>query len=160
MCRRMLGAGEEARDAPQEIFLRARGALHTYDGERPFRPWLLAVAGNYCIDRLRRQAFEQRVFRDVELEVVAAQAAGEDPPPSPLARLVAREERAALDRAISELPLALRLPLLLRYVSELDYAAIGEALGISRNQVGTLLFRAKRRLRERVVGPTPGRGRR
>jgi hypothetical protein len=43
-----------------------------------------------------------------------------------------------------------RLPLVLRY-QELDYDAIGEILGVTRNQVGTLLFRAKKRLRAELA---------
>ena len=47
----------------------------------------------------------------------------------------------------------------LRYFSDLDYEAIGQAIGVSRSQVGTLLFRAKRMLREamQVASPTEGR---
>jgi RNA polymerase sigma-70 factor (ECF subfamily) len=55
-----------------------------------------------------------------------------------------------LGQAISELPLKYRLPLVLRYFSELDYAAIAEVLGVTRGQVGSLLFRARCLLRESV----------
>ena len=156
VCRRLLGASEEARDAPHEIFLRASRALQTYDRSRPLRPWLLTIAGNYCIDRLRHQATEQRVFVDLDPE--EAEPASERGP-SPLGRLVAREEREAVGRAIAGLPLKYRVPLALRYFSDLDYEAIGQAIGVSRSQVGTLLFRAKRMLREamRVASPPEGR---
>jgi RNA polymerase sigma factor (sigma-70 family) len=67
-----------------------------------------------------------------------------------LTRLIRAEQREALDTAIDLLPRKYRLPLVLRYFSELDYGAIAEVLGVRRNQVGTLLFRAKRRLREQL----------
>lgn len=145
VCRRLLGGREEARDAPQEVFLRARQAYETFDSARPFRPWLLAIAGNYCIDQLRRQSVQQRVFAELddgeaEPRDVAAL--------SPLGSLLAREERDRLGRAIAKLPLKYRLPLALRYFNELDYDAIAQTIGVSRGQVGTLLFRGKRRLRE------------
>jgi RNA polymerase sigma-70 factor (ECF subfamily) len=155
VCRRLLGAAEDARDAPQEIFLRASRSFHTYDRDRPLRPWLLAIAGNHCIDRLRQQAAEQRVFADVDPEDAAAAPASA----SPLGRLVALEEREAVGRAVAELPLKYRLPLALRYFRDLDYAAIAEILGVSRNQVGTLLFRAKGKLREALRETRAGRGR-
>ncbi len=145
VCRRLLGGSEEAQDAPHEVFLRASRSLHTYDRSRPLRPWLLTIAGNYCIDRLRHQATEQRVFVDLDPEQAEAES---EPGPSPLGRLVAREEREAVGRAIAGLPLKYRVPLALRYFSDLDYEAIGQAVGVSRSQVGTLLFRAKRMLRE------------
>ena len=55
-----------------------------------------------------------------------------------------------ISRAIESLPLKYRLPLVLRYFSEYDYAAIAAALDVTPNQVGSLLFRAKRLLRERL----------
>jgi RNA polymerase sigma-70 factor (ECF subfamily) len=156
VCRRLLGDSDPAADAAQEIFVRARRALHTYDRARPFRPWLLAIAGNYCIDRLRRDSTEQRIFAELDPEAAAPDA---DRGLSPLGHLVAREERQAVGRAISELPLKYRLPLVLRYFSEIDYSAIAEVLGVSRNQVGSLLFRAKRLLRESVDESTRRGGR-
>jgi len=62
--------------------------------------------------------------------------------------------RAAVLAAIDALPLKYRSPLVLRHFADLDYDAIGGLLGISRNQVGTLLFRAKRRLRADLGGRT------
>jgi RNA polymerase sigma-70 factor (ECF subfamily) len=57
--------------------------------------------------------------------------------------------------AIDALPLHYRLPLVLRYFHELDYEGIAEVLNLSRSQVGTLLFRAKRRLRLELSGGSP-----
>ncbi len=145
VCRRLLGSREDARDASHEVFLRAHRALHTYDRSRPLRPWLLTIAGNYCIDSLRHQATEQRVFVDLDPDEAEPDA---DAELSSLGRLLAREQRDAVNRAIAELPLKYRVPLALRYFSDLGYEAIGQALGVSRGQVGTLLFRAKRMLRE------------
>jgi len=159
VCRRLLGSAEDARDAPQEVFLRASRALRTYDRERPLRPWLLAIAGNHCIDRLRQRAAEQRVFADLDPDE-ASDAAAPGRSPSPLGRLVALEQREIVGRAVAELPLKYRLPLALRYFGDLDYAAIGETLGVSPNQVATLLFRAKRLLREALERAGETRGRR
>ncbi len=146
LCRRMLGSGPTAEDAASEVFLRARRGIGSYDPARPFRPWLLAIAGHHCIDQLRRRSSEARLFdsSDLEPEDLAA------PGPSPLTRLIRAEQREALDTAIDLLPHKYRLPLVLRYFSELEYGAIAELLGVRRNQVGTLLFRAKRRLREQL----------
>ncbi len=147
VCHRMLGGGPAAEDASGEVFLRARRSFESYDPDRPFRPWLLSIASHHCIDQLRRRSTEARLFEASDLE------SGDlaEPGPSPLARLVRSQDRAALLRAIEALPDKFRLPLLLRYWSELDYPAIADTLGVSPNQVGTLLFRAKRRLRERFA---------
>ena len=145
-CRRLLGPGPAAEDAAAEVFLRARGALDGFQPERPFAPWLLGIASHYCIDVLRRRRTEARLFDPREIDADQCM----DPGPSPLRRLAGAEQRAELLSAIESLPEKYRLPLVLRYWSELDYAAIGEVLGATREQVGTLLFRAKRQLRERL----------
>ena len=45
---------------------------------------------------------------------------------------------------------------MLRYQAELDYAAIAEILEVKREQVCTLLFRGKARLRKELEGGTGG----
>ena len=55
-----------------------------------------------------------------------------------------------LDRALAALPLEYRLPLLLRYFSDASYDEIAEQLGTTRSNVGTLIFRAKRKLRAAI----------
>ena len=69
------------------------------------------------------------------------------PGPSPLRQLAESEQRREILDAIDSLPRKYRLPITLRYYEELDYAAIAELLCVERTQVGTLLFRAKQRLR-------------
>jgi RNA polymerase sigma-70 factor (ECF subfamily) len=150
-CRRLLGAGPAAEDAAAEVFLRARRALGAFEPERPFEPWLLAIASHHCIDVLRRRRTEARLFDASETDTGQLV----DPGPSALRRITGAEERDRVLAAIEALPERYRLPLVLRYWSELDYAAIGELLGATREQVGTLLFRAKRLLRERLA-PGPG----
>lgn len=144
----MLGGPDRAADAQSEVFLKARRSLDGYDAERPFRTWLLAIASHHCIDRLRRTATEKRVFADTETE--PGELPGREP--TPLSRLLARERRQTLDAAIESLPVRYRLPLALRYFSESSYDEIADALGTTRSQVGTLLFRAKRKLREQLAG--------
>ena len=148
LCRRMLGAGPAAEDATHEVFLLAQRGQGGYDPAQPFRPWVLAIAGHHCIDQLRRRRTERRLFDAADLD--ASDLA--DPAPSPLGEALSAERRAALLDAIDALPLKFRLPLALRYFNELDYDGIAELLEITRSQVGTLLFRARRSLRERLAG--------
>ena len=144
LCRRLLGSAVESEDASQESFARAHAALASYDPARPFRRWLLAIAAHCAIDALRRRRRESRLFED------EANLAGElvDPGPSPLQHGLSAESRRQLLAAIETQPDLYRAPLVLRYFADLDYAEIAEILGVSRNQVATLLFRARSRLRE------------
>ena len=145
-CRRMLGA-EAGRDAVQEVFLRARRSFDSYQPDRPFSAWVLTVASHHCIDQLRRASRETRLFEARDLDP------GDllEPGPTPLRHALLAERRDQLLEAIESLPLKYRLPQVLRYVEELDYDAIADTLDVTRGQVGTLLFRAKRRLRARLA---------
>ncbi len=145
---RLLGSRDDADDAVSEVFLRARKALDAYDASRPFRPWLLSIASNLCVDRLRRRSTERRIFAGAEVETEALASPG----PSPLERRMTEEARREVLAAIDALPPRYRAPLALRYYAELDYDAIAAALDVSRGQVATLLFRAKRKLRENLAG--------
>jgi RNA polymerase sigma factor (sigma-70 family) len=153
LCRRLLG-DEAARDASQEVFLRARRGFESCEPARPFRRWLLAVTGNHCIDQLRRRSRETRIFDPRDFDPADLL----DPGASPLGLTLRAEERERLLGALDALPLKYRLPLVLRYFQELDYDGIGDVLGVSRGQVGTLLFRAKRRLREALADDTAPTG--
>ncbi len=55
VCYRMLGESTEAEDATQDTMVKALTNLSSYDASRPFRPWLLRIASNECIDRIRRR---------------------------------------------------------------------------------------------------------
>jgi RNA polymerase sigma-70 factor (ECF subfamily) len=152
VCRRLLDDSAAAEDAANEVFLRARRALSSYDSEQPFRPWLRAIASNYCIDQLRRQKTERKLFSRADLTDDGLV----DTSPDVLRCLTRNEERREVLAAIDALPAKYRLPLVLRFYRDFDYEAIAELLNITRNQVGSLLFRAKKLLRERLADPGPG----
>jgi RNA polymerase sigma-70 factor (ECF subfamily) len=148
LCRHILRTPAAAEDARGEVFLRLGRALRGYDPAQPFTPWLLSVASHHCLDVLRRQRLEGRLFVDAEAEAVAVEA---DPvAASPLGQLIGDERRDAVRAAIEALPERYRLPLVLRYYGELGYEAIGAQLGLKRNHVATLIFRGKQELRRRL----------
>src|SRR5207248_11236977 len=55
LCFRLVGGGEEARDAAQEAFVRAYTGIRDFDPRQPFAAWVLRIARNHCIDLLRRR---------------------------------------------------------------------------------------------------------
>jgi RNA polymerase sigma-70 factor (ECF subfamily) len=148
LCRHLLGSQEAARDAAQEVFLRVQQARQQFDQKRPAENWLLSVARNYCLDQLRRRKTEHRLFSPASDNLPEPAATA----PSALGRLLAIESKATLRMALERLPQRSREILLLRYERELGYQAISEALGVSRSEVGVLIFRAKEQLR-RILQP-------
>jgi RNA polymerase sigma-70 factor (ECF subfamily) len=147
LCFHLLGSREDAEDATSEVFLKVRGALSRYDNSIPFGAWATSIATNQCLDRLRRRGREQRLF-EPEPDETSIPAAGL----SPLAELLAEEQRDTLARALAALPEHYRIPLALRYHAEMSYGEIATRLGVTREQVGVALFRGKERLR-RALSP-------
>src|ERR1017187_8940407 len=66
LCRYMLDSRESAEDATSEVFLKLQRSIETYDGSIPFPRWLLRVAGNQCIDVLRRRQRGPQVIVEVD----------------------------------------------------------------------------------------------
>jgi RNA polymerase sigma-70 factor (ECF subfamily) len=149
LCRYMLGSRENAEDATSEVFLKVQRSIGSYDGSIPFPRWLLRVAGNQCIDASRRRQRRRQVIVEVEAGAAGTEPAGSEP--SPLGALLSAEERVQVRDAITRLPENYRLPLVLRYYGELSYDEIAQQLGIERNHVATLLFRAKQELRRSLA---------
>lgn len=149
LCRYMLDSRESAEDATSEVFLKLQRSIESYDGSVPFPRWLLRVAGNQCIDVLRRRTRGRQVIVEVEDGAAVIDAAGSGP--SPLSAVISAEERAQVRDAIARLPQNYRVPLVLRYYSELSYDEIAQQLGLQRNYVAALLFRAKQELRRKLA---------
>jgi RNA polymerase sigma-70 factor, ECF subfamily len=147
LCRYLLGSRESAEDATGEVFLKLQRSIGTYDGSIPFPRWLLRVAGNHCIDALRHRQRGRKVFVELEDEATVIEAASSEP--SPLEAVISKEERVQVRDAIAGLPENYRVPLVLRYYIELSYDEIAQQLGLERNYVAALIFRAKKELRRR-----------
>ena len=148
-CRYLLGSPDEAEDAAQEVFLRARQRFEQYDRERPFASWILAVASHHCLDRLRRRGRETRLFGTADVERAAAPVRE----PDPLTALLARERGRQVREAVAALPVKYRVPLVLAYFHELAYAEIGAILGIEPGHVAVLVFRGRQQLRRMLSAP-------
>ena len=69
LCRKMLRSHAAAEDATSEVFERAYEALDQYDRGRPFDRWILTIASRHCLNRLRRERVENRLFREEPLEI-------------------------------------------------------------------------------------------
>ena len=149
LCRYMLDSRESAEDATGEVFLKLQRSIESYDSSIPFPRWLLRVAGNQCIDVLRRRRRGQRVIVEVDDGAAVIEATSSEP--SPLGAVISKEERVKVRDTIARLPENYRMPLVLRYYSELSYDEIAQQLGVERNYVAALIFRGKQELRRRLA---------
>jgi RNA polymerase sigma-70 factor (ECF subfamily) len=149
LCRYMLDSRESAEDATGEVFLKLQRSIESYDSSIPFPRWLLRVAGNQCIDVLRRRRRGRQAIVEVEDGAAVMEATSSEL--SPLGAVISKEERVKVRDAIARLPENYRMPLVLRYYSELSYEEIAQQLGLEKNNVAALIFRGKQELRRRLA---------
>ncbi|MGE0856010.1 MAG: sigma-70 family RNA polymerase sigma factor [Hyphomicrobiaceae bacterium] len=136
--RRMLGDDAEAEDVAQETMLKLwRLADGLAIGPAGVRPWLRRVAGNLCIDRIRRRA--QTEVTDAPPEVPVA--------PGQMRALDDRDRAARVEQALQALPDRQRLALVLFHYEGLSQIEIADQMGIGDEAVESLLARARRSLR-------------
>jgi RNA polymerase sigma-70 factor (ECF subfamily) len=149
LCRYMLGSRESAEDATSDVFLKLQRSIESYEGSIPFPRWLLRVAGNHCIDLLRRRTRGRQVFVETASDATILEAPSSEP--LPLGAVIGAEERERVRDAIARLPENYRVPLVLRYYNELSYDEIAQQLGLEKSYVAALIFRAKRALRRKMA---------
>jgi RNA polymerase sigma factor (sigma-70 family) len=130
----------DAEDVTQTTFLSAYRAFQR--GERPYRPhnWLIKIAHNVCRQRFRDSS---RRPQEVEFDETLAPAAShdEDVPTA-----------GEIRHALGFLAFNQRAALVMRELEGRSYAEIAEVLDLSVGAVETLLFRARRALREQLEG--------
>ncbi len=152
--RSLLRDEAEVEDAMQEAYLHAYAHLGQWSGEASFSTWLLRIAVNEALSRLRPR-------RHLEL---LAEGGEEEDRMDPMAedperQAAARELVVLLEEAIDRLPALYRPVFMLREVEGLSTLETAECLGISDDAVKVRLHRARMALREvlleRAAGAAP-----
>ncbi|NLE51384.1 MAG: sigma-70 family RNA polymerase sigma factor [Chloroflexi bacterium] len=143
---RMLGNRGEAEDAAQEAFLRAYANLDRYDPARSFKTWLLSIASNHCIDRIRRRRL---TWLSLEEPLPPHPALTSDTP-GPEEATLDNERSAAVQGLLDELSPDYRVAVVLRYWYDYSYAEIAEMLGTTESAIKSRLFRARQALAQQL----------
>jgi RNA polymerase sigma-70 factor (ECF subfamily) len=130
----------DAEDVTQTTFLNAYRS-YVEKGNRPEKPqnWLIAIAHNVCRQRFRQSA---RRPSEVAFEDDIADTIVDDDAPS----------GDDIRRALGHLAFNQRAALVMRELEGRSYAEIAEILDVSTSAVETLIFRARRALREQLEG--------
>jgi RNA polymerase sigma-70 factor, ECF subfamily len=139
----------DAEDAAQDAFLKAFQHLKDFEGGSRFYTWLVRIAVNESLMRLRRRRPKEfSLDAPVEGEENAMPRQLEDWGPSPEQRYEQREMGTILDRAIEQLEPIYRVVFVMRDVAELSTEETATELGISISAVKSRLLRARLRLRD------------
>ncbi len=143
---------EDAEDVVQEAFLKAYGNLEQFQEQSKFYTWLVRIAVNEALMKLRRRRPERTVSLDQEVQTEEDSMPREvaDWSPNPEQQYSQAELRDILGKTIQGLPASFRTVFVLRDVEGLSTEETADALGLSIPAVKSRLLRARLQLRERL----------
>jgi RNA polymerase sigma-70 factor (ECF subfamily) len=143
---------EDAEDVVQDAFLKAFRNLEQFQEQSKFYTWLVRIAVNEALMKLRRRRPERMISLDQEVETEDDSMPREvaDWSPNPEQQYTQAELRDILGRTIQGLPAGFRMVFVLRDVEGLSTEETAEALGLSIPAVKSRLLRARLQLRERL----------
>ncbi len=143
---------EDAEDVVQEAFLKAYSNLEKFQEQSKFYTWLVRIAVNEALMKLRKRRPERFVSldEDVKTEDDSLPREVADWSPNPEQLYNQEELRDILSRTIQGLPPTFRTVFVLRDVEGLSTEETAEALDLSVPAVKSRLLRARLQLRERL----------
>lgn len=143
---------EDAEDAMQDAFLKAYEKLEQFQGNSKFYTWLVRIAVNESLMRLRKRRTGKLVSIDEDVETDEGSVPRDlaDWSPDPEQNFTQTELHEILEKTIKGLPPGFRVVFELRDVQELSTEDTAEALGLSIPAVKSRLLRARLQLRERL----------
>jgi RNA polymerase sigma-70 factor, ECF subfamily len=142
---------EDVEDIAQQVFLKAYFSLKRFDQRAAFSTWLYKITVNECWDLLRKRKVRPLLYEaelsEEQTSQYQASSAVRDGVPDASQRLESREQVELLLDCLDERD---RMMLLLKEVEGFSVEEIAEMLEINGNTVKVRLFRARRRIVERV----------
>jgi len=144
---------EDAEDVLQETFMKSYEHLDQFKGDSKFYTWIVRIAVNQALMKLRRRKTDKSVSLDEQIDtgedtIVREIAAWDEDPEQRFSR---EELGSILDRAIQSLEPPYRSVFVLRDIDELSTEETAEALGLSVPAVKSRLLRARLQLREKLT---------
>ena len=137
--RRRFGNHHFIEDCVQEALIAIHQARHTYDPQRPFRPWLFAIVRHKAIDTLRQQRTREKVVDQYKTEQEIQTQAGQ---------LGLSGSEISEGRLLESLSMQHREVLVLTKIIGFSIAEAAEKLGISESAVKVRVHRAIRKLQQ------------
>jgi RNA polymerase sigma-70 factor (ECF subfamily) len=140
----------EADDVAQETFIAAHHSLAGFRGDSTPKTWLSSIAINACRGRLRK-----RKVRQVLSNTLHALHLLKNPPTSPEQAVIQNETDQSIWKVVDGLDEKHRLPVILRYVHELNVPEIAHILHVSQGTVHSRLHYARKQLHAQLVHLNP-----
>ena len=135
---KMLGKKEDAEDVVQEAFIRLWKSADTFLGKSGLSTYFYTIVSNLCLDRIKSinkgffeefDEFEHRPMQEIEWNNAKS------------------FDAASVQKAVNALSSKQRMAMLMSAYQDLTAEQIGDALGMNKNSVDQLLYRAKLKLK-------------
>jgi RNA polymerase sigma-70 factor (ECF subfamily) len=153
VARSIVRSDSEAEDVVQETYVRAFAHLAQFEARASLATWLCRIAVYESFARVRRWKREAGTdVADDDEESLMKPAPADDPEQ----RAGSRQLGQLVERAIDDLPESFRAVFVLRAVEEMSVAETAECLGLVEETVKTRFFRARARLRARLMNELGG----
>lgn len=151
-CLQWLGVRpSDVEDVAQEVFLRVHRRLHTYDRQKPIRPWLFGICRKLA-DHHRRRAY---LRREVYSGCIPEPACDEETH-TPEDDLVRMQRRAYLNEVLDQLKDIHRATLVMREIEGMECKEIADALGVPEGTVHSRLSKARDEFQKALLRRSKG----
>jgi RNA polymerase sigma-70 factor (ECF subfamily) len=143
---------EDAEDIVQDTFFKAFQKIDQFQGNSKFYTWLVRIAVNESLMRLRKRKAQKTVSMDEEIQTDEGSIPRDfaDWMPNPEQNYNQAELAEILRRTIQGLPPGFRTVFVLRDIDGLSTEETAQALKLSVPAVKSRLLRARLQLRERL----------
>ena len=144
---------DEAQDLVQETFAKALRGFSSFERGTNFKAWIFRILRNtFLTSRTGLRAMPMADVDDPAIEPVLV-----DPRSDPEELVMRASDRETLHRALGQLPAPYREVILLCDVEEMRYQEIADLLQVPIGTVMSRLARARKRMREILVGSPEGK---
>ncbi|MCB8999057.1 MAG: RNA polymerase sigma factor [Bacteroidales bacterium] len=142
---KMVKVPEDAEEIAHDAFVKAYQSLGKFRQESKFSTWLFRIVFNECVSRLRKKKVESISFQDPKFQFHEAEE-----PVNFLKELEANEQKEMVLNALEVLPYDERSLISLFYMQDCSVKEIAEITGYSESNIKVKLFRARKRLWEKL----------
>ena len=153
LCYQFIGNYEEAKDAAQEVFIKAYGALRKFRKEAAFKSWIYRITMNQCKNKVVSKEFRNRK-KNLRLETddgeerITIQRTS--PYSQPVEALARKEKEEIVQNALHALESLARQLIILKDIEGLSYEEITTLTGLKLGTLKSKLARARNQLTQKL----------
>ncbi len=140
----------DAQDVAQDAFIRVYRNIGAFNFNSQFSTWIYRIVVNLCRDFLRKKNRSRLVLDDNGQGRPVEERIKDEKTPDPAKKLLIKELKAKIDKALILLPEKQQIVFSLKYKKDMKIREIAELMGISVSTVKMHLFRATDKMQKKL----------